>query len=107
MLLQVDASDHDWLEGRGPRLQLLGLIDDATGKVPAARFHETEEARGYFLLMRELCRRTGVPQALYSDLHSIFWPTNGETLKEQLAGRRSPTQFGRAMAELGSTDWEM
>jgi transposase len=101
MLLQVDASDHDWLEGRGPRLQLLGLIDDATGKVPAARFHETEDARGYFLLMRELCRRIGVPQALYSDLHSIFWPTNGETLKEQLAGRRSPTQFGRAMAELG------
>lgn len=101
MLLQVDASDHDWLQGRGPRIELLGLVDDATSKVPVARFHETEDARGYFLLMRELCRRIGVPQALYSDRHSIFWPTNGETLKEQLAGRRSPTQFGRAMAELG------
>ena len=42
-----------------------------------------------------------MPQALYSDRHSIFWPTNGESLKEQLSGRRSPTQFGRAMAELG------
>jgi len=80
---------------------LLALIDDATGKVPAARFHDTEDARGYLLLMRELCRRIGVPQALYSDKHSIFWPTASETLKEQLAGRRSPTQFGRAMAELG------
>ena len=25
----------------------------------------------------------------------------GETLEDQLSGRRSPTQFGRAMAELG------
>ena len=101
LLLQVDASHHAWLQERGPRLVLLAVIDDATGKVPAARFHETEDAHGYFVLMRDLCRRTGVPQALYTDKHSIFWPTNGETLKEQLAGRRSPTQFGRAMAELG------
>ena len=61
-------------------------------------FHEKEDARGYFLLLREVC---GLPQALYTDRHSIFWPTNGPTLQEQLAGRRSPTQFGRAMAELG------
>lgn len=101
MLLQVDASHHDWLEGRGPRLALLAVIDDATGKVPAARFQVTEDARGYMYLLRDLCRKVGVPQALYSDKHTIFWPTNGETLQEQLAGRRSPTQFGRAMAELG------
>src|ERR1035437_8347350 len=30
MLLQIDASHHDWLQGRGPRLTLLGVIDDAT-----------------------------------------------------------------------------
>lgn len=101
MLLQIDASHHDWLQGRGPRLVLLAVIDDATGKVPAARFHATEDTRGYLLLLREVCRKVGVPQALYSDKHTIFWPTNGETLREQLAGRRSPTQFGRAMAELG------
>lgn len=101
MLLQVDASHHDWLEGRGPRLALLAVIDDATGKVQAARFHLTEDARGYMYLLRDLCRKVGVPQALYSDKHTIFWPTNGQTLQEQLAGRRSPTQFGRAMAELG------
>jgi uncharacterized membrane protein len=32
MMLQVDGSSHDWLEGRGPRLCLIGAIDDATGK---------------------------------------------------------------------------
>lgn len=101
MLLQLDASHHDWLQGRGPNFVLLGAIDDATGAVAVARFHPTEDAHGYFLLLEELCRRTGVPQALYSDKHSVFWPTNGPSLQEQLAGRRSPTQFGRAMAELG------
>lgn len=101
MLLQIDASHHDWLQGRGPRMVILAVIDDATGKVPAARFHDTEDGRGYFLLLRDLCRKTGVPIAIYSDKHSIFWPTQGETLKEQLAGRRSSTQFGRAMSELG------
>ncbi len=101
MLLQVDASHHDWLQGRGPRLALLGAIDDATGKVVALRFEATEDARGYMLLMRDVCLRTGVPQALYSDKHSVFWPARSETLAEQLAGRHSTTQFGRAMLELG------
>jgi hypothetical protein len=36
MMLQVDGSPHDWLEGRGPQLCLIGAIDDAGGKVPGA-----------------------------------------------------------------------
>jgi transposase len=36
MLLQIDGSRHDWLEGRGPFLSLVGGIDDATGLVPWA-----------------------------------------------------------------------
>jgi len=27
-----DGSDHDWLEGRGPRLCLMGAIDDRYGR---------------------------------------------------------------------------
>ena len=38
MILQTDGSHHDWLEGRGPYLTLVGAIDDATGKVPYALF---------------------------------------------------------------------
>lgn len=52
MLLQIDASDHLWLEGRGPRLTLLGAIDDATSTVAGARFEESEDARGYLRLLR-------------------------------------------------------
>src|SRR3712207_2815084 len=51
MLLQLDASHHDWLQGRGPRLTLVGAIDDATNIVPYALFLPTEYAHGFFFLM--------------------------------------------------------
>lgn len=48
MLVQVDGSRHDWLEGRGPMLTLLGMVDDATNKVTAAHFQcEPEDSAGY------------------------------------------------------------
>src|SRR4051794_22087837 len=31
-LVQWDTSDHDWLEGRGERLLLINMIDDATSR---------------------------------------------------------------------------
>jgi hypothetical protein len=71
MLLQIDGSLHDWLEGRGPQLTLMGAIDDATGTVHAL-FREAEDAHGYFLLLREIIGGKGIPLALYSDRHSIF-----------------------------------
>jgi transposase len=102
MLLQVDGSQHDWLEGRGPYLILVAAIDDATGTVPYALFREQEDAQGYFLLLREVVWAKGVPLALYSDQHGIFQRSSKdcETLEEQLLGERQPTQFGRAVKEL-------
>ena len=50
MLLQIDGSHHDWLEGRGPKLVLIAAVDDATGEVPFALFRPEEDAAGYFLL---------------------------------------------------------
>jgi transposase len=103
MLLQIDGSHHDWLEGRGPYLTLVAAIDDATGTVPSGVFREQEDAQGYFLLLQEVIQRQGIPLALYSDRHSIFSinPKQRESLEEQLAGERQPTQFGRALKELG------
>ena len=46
MMLQVDGSPHDWLEGRGPSLCLVGAIDDATSKVPRAFFEASGELLG-------------------------------------------------------------
>ena len=43
-LVQWDTSVHDWLEGRGGRLYLIAMIDDATSRL-TARFapHDTSE----------------------------------------------------------------
>jgi hypothetical protein len=103
-MLLIDASLHPWLENRGPQLTLLGFLDDATRKVLAAEFFPTEDARGYFRLLRRLLRRHGVPLSLYGDRHSIFVRNDDHwSLEEQLAGKRQPTQFGRALAQLGIT----
>lgn len=103
MMLQVDGSDHDWFEGRGPRLSLLGAVDDATGEVVAALFRKEEDAHGYMLMLKQIVVQRGIPLALYADQHSIFIHTPGEkeTIAEQLAGQRAPTQLGRILDDLG------
>lgn len=103
-MLLLDGSPHDWLEGRGPMMTLLGFQDDATGKVLAAAFFPAETTRGYFVLLRRVIRRYGVPLALYGDRHGIFVRNDEHwSLAEQLQGKRQPTQFGRALEQLGIT----
>src|SRR5690348_11942765 len=105
MLVQIDASDHDWLEGRGPRLTLFAAIDDATGELLALLFRTEEDAQGYFLLVQQVIERRGRPLALYHDRHSIF-RVNAKrelTVAEALAGEQEPTQFGRLLDELAIT----
>lgn len=103
-LVQLDGSPHDWLQGRGPRLTALGMQDDATGKILAAQFFPSETAEGYFRLLRSLLRRCGLPVAFYGDRSSIFTRNDDHwSLEEQLAGKRQPTQFARALRQLGIT----
>ena len=103
LLLQWDASPHAWLQERGPRLTLVGAIDDATGDVVAATFRAQEDAQGYLLVLRTVLQTKGAPVAIYRDRHGIFARREREpwTLAEELAGERVPTQVGRALAELG------
>jgi transposase len=103
-LVQLDGSPHDWLEGRGPQLTALGMQDDATGKILAAQFFLAETTEGYFHLLQSLLRRFGIPVAFYGDRSGIFVRNDDFwTLEEELAGQRQPTQFGRALSELGIT----
>jgi transposase len=103
MLLQIDGSHHEWLEGRGPELCLIGAIDDATGEVPYALFRPEEDTQGYFELLEHIVATHSIPLAVYRDRHSIFEtpPRHQESLEEQLAGKRELTQFGRLLSELG------
>jgi transposase len=103
-LIQLDGSPHDWLEGRGPHLTAVGMQDDASGKILAAQFFPSETTEAYFRLLQHLLRRFGVPLAFYGDRSGIFVRNDEHwTIEEQLAGRRQPTQFGRALEKLGIT----
>lgn len=103
MLLQTDGSSHDWLEGRGPRLTLVAGIDDATSALSGGVFRGAEDAAGYFTMLLATVATFGLPEALYTDRHGIFIknPSRPPTLAEQLAGKRSLTQVGRALDEAG------
>ena len=105
LLVQVDASDHDWLEGRGARLTLVGAIDDATGEILAAHFCAHESSAAYLRLLRDAVSAHGIPASWYSDRHSCFTRNDKEpwTLAEQFANRREPTQVARALEQLGVT----
>ena len=105
MLLQVDGSPHDWLEGRGPRLCLVGAIDDATSHVPSAVFRRQEDIAGYFAMLRQVVKTKGIPLSLYHDKHTIFLSPKKEveSIDGQLAGEQPLTQVGRALHELGIT----
>ena len=91
----MDASIHDWLEGRGASLVLVTLIDDATSRL-MARFYPEGTTEAHMDLLARWLRKYGRPVALYTDRHSIFEAqAKGETLPDDA------TQFGRALGELG------
>ena len=95
MLIQLDGSYHRWLGEDGPQFTILLAVDDATGAVVNALFCDHEDTSSYFLLMQGLLRHLGIPLARYTDHHPVFKHRS----EYQPAG--TPTQFGRAMAELG------
>ena len=95
MLIQIDGSYHRWLGERCPQFTLLLAVDDATGSVVHALFCQQEDTRGYFLLLDGLIQRRGIPLALYTDRHAVFKHIPGA------GGVGAPTQFSRAMDELG------
>ena len=93
-LVQMDASIHDWLEGRGEEVVLITMIDDATSRVEA-RFYPAGTVKTHMDLLGRWLRRHGRPKALYTDRHSIFEPQDkGKALPDGV------TQFGRALVEL-------
>jgi transposase len=92
-LVQIDGSPHNWFEKRGPRCTLLLAIDDATGRVGAALFAKAETTNNYFLLFEQYFNAFGLPEAFYSDRHSIF------RINTPLQEERE-TQVARAVREL-------
>jgi len=99
-LVQVDGSEHDWFEGRGPRAVLMVMIDDATNTT-LARFYTAEDTASAYDIFARYVQLYGLPAALYPDRDSIYICTREAALEEELAQVGPETQFARAMRELG------
>jgi len=94
-LIQVDGSEHEWFEGRGPYCTLLSYIDDATSKIMHLRFVKSENVLDYFEATQMYLEKYGRPEALYPDKHGVF-----RVNREGALSGTGMTQFGRAMEEL-------
>src|SRR4029450_1038947 len=73
-LVQWDTSEHDWLEGRGERLYLIAMIDDATSRL-YARFVRSDSSEENLRTLWEYLERYGRPLAFYTDRASLFQTT--------------------------------
>jgi transposase len=101
-LVQWDTSEHDWLEGRGPKLYLISMIDDATSRL-LARFVEHDSSEENLRLLQSYLEKHGRPLSLYTDKASLFAnlrkSRRGE-MAEKDVQQLPPTQIGRALREL-------
>ncbi len=100
-MVQMDGSHHDWLEGRGSELVIMGYIDDATNMV-YARFYDYEGTLPAMDSFRRYIKKHGLPMSIYLDRHSTYKSKKKLTVEEELAGlEESMSQFERALKELG------
>lgn len=99
-LVMMDSSPYRWLEQRGPQLELIAMIDDATSRL-WGRFALADTTEESFLTLEGWLQRWGRPCALYTDKDSIYYPARQPNLEEQLSGKCAQSQFGRALEELG------
>lgn len=102
LMLQWDGSKHDWLEGRGPGLCLMGAIDDGTGELlEGVHFVEEECSAGYLRVLLAVTQSKGLPLSIYMDRHSSLKRNDDNwTLEEELRGEQDPTHVGRALKAL-------
>jgi transposase len=94
-LVQLDGSPHPWFEDRDEPCCLMVMVDDATG-ITQARFFEAETAHAALSLVRDWILAYGIPQALYTDRHSIYRADREPTRGEKREGAPALTDFGRS-----------
>ncbi len=103
-LVQWDTSEHDWLEGRGEKLYLIAMIDDATSRL-WARFVRHDSTPENMRLLGSYLEKFGRPVAFYTDQASLF--QTAEKRKRDEPGvekdpvEMPPTQIDRALRERG------
>jgi len=99
-MIQIDGSEHDWFEGRGPECVFMGYIDDATGR-PFGRFHPYEGTLPAMDSFKRYIKKYGIPASIYLDKHTTYKSTKKQTIEDELNNIEPMSQFSRAVNELG------
>ena len=99
-MIQMDGSEHDWLEGRGQKLIFMGYIDDATG-IPFGRFYEYEGTIPAMDSFKYYIKKYGIPNSIYIDKHAAYKSKKKLSIEDELNNKDPLTQFTRALKELG------
>jgi len=101
-LVQWDTSEHDWLEGRGEKIYLIAMIDDATSRL-SARFVRHDSTEENIKQLRSYIEQHGRPVSVYTDKASLFQVTP-HGMHHRDAPEQQLTQIGRALKEL-NIEW--
>ena len=96
MMVHQDGPTHEWVPGQ--HWDLVITLDDATSEHYSMFFVEEEGTASSFQGMAEVVEGWGLPSSLYTDRGSHYWFTPEAGGK---VDRERPTQFGRAMRQLG------
>lgn len=96
MMLHQDGSTHEWVPGK--TWDLIVTMDDATNEHLSMFFVEQEGTLSSFRAMREIILKQGLCCTFYTDRGSHYWHTPKAGGK---VDKNNPTQFGRAMHQLG------
>ena len=96
MMLHQDGSRHEWVQGKF--WDLIVTMDDATGEHYSMFLVEEEGTQSSFRGIKEVIDSHGLFASLYTDRGAHYWhtPEAGGKVNKEL-----PTQFGRAMRQLG------
>lgn len=96
LMIHQDGSTHEWVPGH--HWDLIVTMDDATSEVYSGFFVEEEGTISSLRGVKETLEKRGLFSSFYSDRGSHYWVT---TEAGNRVDRSRPTQFGRALGQLG------
>jgi hypothetical protein len=101
MLVQMDSSIHQWLEGIEEDWALVAMIDDATNETPYAQFFPKDTTLANMCVIRRFIEEKGLFLCLYADKASHFTTTRHQGIHYNVNPEQDDTQIERALNELG------
>ncbi|MEM1114769.1 MAG: ISNCY family transposase [Pseudomonadota bacterium] len=96
MMIHQDGSTHEWVSGQ--TWDLIVTMDDANSELYCAQFVQEEGTLSSFAGVKAVLSKKGLFSSFYSDRGSHYWLTKEAGTK---VDKQRPTQFGRAMNQLG------